>query len=625
MKFYNKLSFRVTLSISIPIIAIAVLVIVLLYDINYNLTLEKYKDNLETVNRNYIEFIDIELRDIEDKLSERANVFLNKKFKTEQDILEFTKNNILIDSIIFASGVIFDEGKFNKEKNYGFFYSYKNKDEIIDISFQDTTDTSFFDYHSSKEQWWVKPNTTYTSGWTDPYYDTYAGKIDMITYYYPFFIDDQFHGIISLDISLETLRSKLIENEKNLERKISSELYIVSFDSIIIYAERSELSGKNIYNVSRNNKEQRQFNPIESNQILNSAIQRKSGMSDLHSLDNQTLYFAFYSPFSHVNWAAINVIPYNKIDENVAERLSQVTIYIFFFIILLIIIIIFISRYISKPIVKLSNLSLQIANGNYDTLLDLNGKTEIGILARNFNRMQKEVKKREEVILQKNEQLLELDEAKNKFLLLISHEIRTPLNGIVGMTSLIKDSIQDPELEEFIEMLIESVDRLDSFSKRALEITQMQTQGQSISKEYVDVNEIIKNVCDSYLTKLEEKKLLVNYQFDKSNQLNVNKKYFISCIDEIINNAVKFSFDSNSIGIETINKNDSFIIKISNTGEVIPLNKTTEITKSFGLVKEHIDKDIGLGLSFVQSFVNIHKAELNITSNEERTVIVIKF
>ena len=623
MKFYEKLVFRITLSISIPIIVITILITTLMYNNNYQFTLEKYTSNLETVNRDYVEFIDKKIHSIEEELLKDVITFVEDDFKNEKEVLAFTKNNIIIDSIIFGSAIIFDKRKFNKESDHAFFYSYRDGNEIKQISFQNKSDSLFFDYHNSKETWWDIPSRTYAPGWTDPYDDHNASKIDMITYFHPFFIEDEFSGVITLDISLQTLRNRLITNEKIIEKKISSNLFIISFDSIIIYTEGMGLSGQNIYKLK--NESKRKFNLDESLNILDFAFNKQSGKTNLHSYKNDTLFLAVYSPFRNIKWTAINIIPYDDIHQNVLKQLSNILYYIFAFIVFLIVTIVFISRFISKPIVNLSHLSLQIASGNYDTLLDLKGKTEIGDLSRNFDKMQKEVKTREAEILLKNDQLLELDDAKNKFLLLISHEMRTPLNGIVGITSIIKDSIEDPELEEFIEMLNESVDRLDTFSKKALEITQMQTKGRSVEKEEVEIVTIIKNVCESYTSKIDAKKLTLNYRFDETNNLIINEKYFISAMDEIINNAVKFSFEATVIDIETVKEAGSFIIKVSNTGEVIPLSKTSEITKSFGHSKKHTDKNIGLGLSFVQSFVNIHQATLNITSNTERTVVSIHF
>lgn len=40
---------------------------------------------------------------------------------------------------------------------------------------------------------------------------------------------------------------------------------------------------------------------------------------------------------------------------------------------------------------------------------------------------------------------------------------------------------------------------------------------------------------------------------------------------------------------------------------------------------DHYDKDIGLGLAYVKTFLDIHDASIEITSNEKETVITLIF
>jgi len=623
MKYYNKLAFRITLTIFIPIFAIAIFVIIFMYNNFYNLAFEKYTNNLETVNRNYIDFIDDKLHSIEEEAIRKSYYFLEKNFDNKKDVLEFTKNNIKLDSVIFGSAVVFDIGKYKKNDDYAFFYSYKKDHEIAQICFEDESDIDFFDYRNNEQQWWDIPSSTYHSGWTEPYYDFGASKVDMITYYYPFFIDNEYQGVITIDISLETLRGKLIKNKHSLEEKLSSDLYILSFDSIIIYTKYLEESGKNIYQFKDSTN--RRFDLKESSEILERSLNRKTGMMDLHSYEGDTMYLAFYSPFNYTNWTAINLIPYHVIYQNVYEQMELSIYIITLFVIFLTIIIFLIASYISKPIVRLSNYSLRIAEGNYDAKPYLTGKTEIGVLSRNFAKMQKEVKHREKLIRQKNKQLLKLDIAKNNFLLLISHEIRTPLNGIAGATFILNDMIEDPELIEFIKMLEESVNRLDKFLTKALEITHMQTVGDEIEKTDIQICPIINHALKSFSSTIDNKSLHLITNFSEDCTIKAVDSYFIHVIEELISNAIKFSYEKTDIIIDVIKQDKTLILKISNMGKTIPKHKKSEITKPFGLAHEHIDRNIGLGLNYVQTFVDLHHAKLKIVSENEKTTVSIHF
>ena len=55
------------------------------------------------------------------------------------------------------------------------------------------------------------------------------------------------------------------------------------------------------------------------------------------------------------------------------------------------------------------------------------------------------------------------------------------------------------------------------------------------------------------------------------------------------------------------------------------LIKKKEITKPFGLAHEHIDRNIGLGLNYVQTFTDLHHAKLSIVSENKKTTVSLSF
>ncbi|RKX84400.1 MAG: hypothetical protein DRP58_07300 [Spirochaetes bacterium] len=222
-----------------------------------------------------------------------------------------------------------------------------------------------------------------------------------------------------------------------------------------------------------------------------------------------------------------------------------------------------------------------------------------------------------------NKKLLTLDEAKNQFLMLISHEIRTPLNGIVGSAYFLKDMIEDPELLEFLDMLKESVDRLDKFSQTALEITQMQTMGDDIKRTAIDFNSIIKNIVKSNIENANNKQLTISPEYCEDVELQCVKDYFTKTIEELMSNAIKFSNDSTDIKIQTLIVDNKLKISVSDCGEVIAAEKIEEIIKPFGLGKAHYDKNVGLGLTYIQTFLDIHDASMEIKSDVNETKITL--
>ncbi len=259
-------------------------------------------------------------------------------------------------------------------------------------------------------------------------------------------------------------------------------------------------------------------------------------------------------------------------------------------------------------------------------------KTQREILKTMNTTLEKKVEERTSQLNESNEnlnkankQLVVLDEAKNKFLLLISHEIRTPLNGIVGSTYFLNDMIDDPELNDFLDILKESVDRLDKFSQTALEITQMQTLGKDVKRANIDINTIINKIIDENKADADTKNLTILTSLNDDDTIAVNEHYFTRSFTELVNNAIKFANNNSTINISTYVEDDKLKICVTDTGEVIPTEEIQEIVKPFGLAKPHYDKNVGLGLYYVQTFINIHNAQIDIQSNVDETIITLIF
>jgi len=90
-------------------------------------------------------------------------------------------------------------------------------------------------------------------------------------------------------------------------------------------------------------------------------------------------------------------------------------------------------------------------------------------------------------------------------------------------------------------------------------------------------------------------------------------------VEELVSNAIKFSNENNVIDIITFEDNGKIKLIVSDRGEVIPPDRIEEITKPFGLAKDHYDKDIGLGLAYVQTFLDMNDAAMEIISSTEKT------
>lgn len=142
--------------------------------------------------------------------------------------------------------------------------------------------------------------------------------------------------------------------------------------------------------------------------------------------------------------------------------------------------------YITKPF------DTQELAARVHTQLELRSKTEeLNHLNAHLELI---VQQRTQELAKANDELQGLDCAKNEFMKIISHELRTPLNGIIGPLQIISAGNKNAELDRWLEMLRESVERLERFTLLTLHITELQSGSNCLRKEPFSVFEMVSEI-----------------------------------------------------------------------------------------------------------------------------------
>ncbi len=214
-----------------------------------------------------------------------------------------------------------------------------------------------------------------------------------------------------------------------------------------------------------------------------------------------------------------------------------------------------------------------------------------------------------------NQELLSLDEAKNSFLTMISHEIRTPLNGIIGASYFLKSTLaEDKELSEFVEMLQVSADRLEHFSLTALLITQLQA-GYKITTEKVEPDKLVEECIKENQDKAKAKEIsVVKEKLVENAVIEVEKPLIKRALNSIIDNAIKYSNQKDTITIKEWNDNGKLSIACFDNGRSFTQEALDRLFKPFGLGEQHYDNNVGLSLKAAKLIMDVHGGDIQISN-----------
>ncbi len=245
------------------------------------------------------------------------------------------------------------------------------------------------------------------------------------------------------------------------------------------------------------------------------------------------------------------------------------------------------------PIRQMTYAAKKYAKGQFDVRIESSRIEEINELGNAFNNMA--------------ESLEHLEDARNTFVQNVSHDLRTPMTTITGFVDGILDgTIPKEEESYYLGLVSQETKRLSRLVSTLLDISELKSGVNKQITEF-DVAEIIRQILFSFEQKINGKKLNLDFDFDMD-ALNVkgDKDGVYRVIYNLIDNAVKYSFDEGSLKVSTSLNQTHAIITVYNTGMGIREDDIPFIFDRFYKTDKSRGRDkssLGLGLYITKTIV----------------------
>lgn len=220
----------------------------------------------------------------------------------------------------------------------------------------------------------------------------------------------------------------------------------------------------------------------------------------------------------------------------------------------------------------------------------------------------------------------ELATTKTNFLSTMSHELRTPLNAVVGMTNILMMQNPSKEQEENLKILKFSAESLMSTVNDILDFSKIEQGNLQLENSPFKPIELLANIYGSFKTQAADKNIALRYVSDQGLQnlaILGDETRLAQILFNLLGNAIKFTSAGHvtlAVKIsELTNQKATLHFTIEDTGIGIPQERLNTIFDPFVQVSARSDKRFrgtGLGLTIVLKLVQMHGAELHLTSTQ---------
>ncbi|WP_432357904.1 sensor histidine kinase [Sporosarcina sp. UB5] len=270
-----------------------------------------------------------------------------------------------------------------------------------------------------------------------------------------------------------------------------------------------------------------------------------------------------------------------------------------------------------RPLQELQQLSAEVSRGNYSKRIETDREDEIGQLTNAFNLM--------------SLSLEEQEERKKEFTSNLVHELRTPLTYIGGYTHALKEKVYSSpeEAESYLTTIEKETERLNKLINDLIELNHLQEDLYVLVKEPIVIAQIIWDTLDLFNILISEKGLNVQLDIEEDLILIGDPKRIQQVFYNIIDNAVKYSFDEGLLHIQLKSAGETIEFNVTNKGIVIPEDDIERIGERFfrsDKARTRTTGGTGLGLSIVKEIIRLHGGTFSIRSNSVTgTTVTIRF
>jgi signal transduction histidine kinase len=204
----------------------------------------------------------------------------------------------------------------------------------------------------------------------------------------------------------------------------------------------------------------------------------------------------------------------------------------------------------------------------------------------------------------------EIENNQANLLALLSHETKTPMSGIIGATELL-------QADNCSQSQIDMLNIVHNSARQLLQIIEKITlyyrlsQGQKLDIQPGSLLLLLDNLLDDQQSQLTEKQIKITWRNRQDININADFYYIQVAVQNIMENAIKYSPDEGEISISIESESDTCKIYISDQGPGVPTEHQESIFEPFGIQDvRHHHKGLGLSLATARLIFQLHHGNI---------------
>jgi len=240
-------------------------------------------------------------------------------------------------------------------------------------------------------------------------------------------------------------------------------------------------------------------------------------------------------------------------------------------------------------------------------------------------RQEDELRKANMQLRKQQQELQRLNDSKNEFISLASHQLRTPATITKQLLGVLLAGYSDkltPAQTTFIQKAQSSNERQIFIVNSLLEVAQLDAGKVVLHKTMADLKKMVSDVIDEQSEIIHRRKQTVSLRAAANvPKVAIDTKYFRMAIENIIDNASKYTHESGTIKVSIKLVAGVVVIGITDNGVGIAAADIDSLFKKFNRIPNELSEHVsgsGLGLYWVRKVIELHGGTITVKSRPHR-------
>lgn len=280
------------------------------------------------------------------------------------------------------------------------------------------------------------------------------------------------------------------------------------------------------------------------------------------------------------------------------------------------------SYFFTRPLRRMKDTALKLADGDYTAQTCLSQKDEMGELAGAIDFLAGKLEEAQSA-------RQALDKMKQDFVANVSHELRTPVAVLRGSLEVLSDgTVSDPgEVEEYHEQMLRESRHMERLVNDLLDLSRLQDDAFVLDKTELELGEIARDAARAIRQSAREKELTISL-CGESQRCEVYGDYvrIRQLLLILLDNAVKFSEQGKTVCVGLQKDGEDVVLSVANKGIAIPKEELPHIFERFHKMNSPANRTgTGLGLPIAAQIAQRHNARICARCREGVTTFLVTF